>query len=415
MTGTADAPRTAVPPGRPAPPLWLLVLFTFSATVAMHIFTPALPAAGRSFEASAAAMQLTVAVYVFGLAVGQPIYGPLADGFGRRPALMAGLALFTLGGLLALWAPTLKLLVAARFVQALGGCAGLVLGRVMVRDTSEAAQAVRRLSLLALAMTLAPGLAPLLGQTVASLVGWRWIFALLAGLGVLNLLLGWRILPETGRPTGHVSVATLRRDYGLLLRSPVFLGFVIGGGFATTAIYAFLAAAPFIFVDGLHRPPHEVGLFLGLTMVGFALGSVVGARLAGRLGVERLLLRGNQVLLVSAAVLLVAAASGWLNWQVALGSMMLYAVGGGMTGPAALTKSMSIDPRLVGAGAGLYGAMQMVAGSVCTSLAAIGPDPAVSVAVVLLLAALFSRVMFRVAGRADAAHAGAPQNDAPNR
>ena len=150
---------------RPLPPLWLLVLITFSGTVAMHIFVPALPQAALSLNAAPGPIQLTISLYILGLAVGQPIYGPLSDSYGRRPVLMVGLALFTLGGLLSLWAPDVRLLAAARFVQALGGCAGLVLGRAIVRDSSGMTQSVRRLALINLITMIGPGLAPLLGCT----------------------------------------------------------------------------------------------------------------------------------------------------------------------------------------------------------------------------------------------------------
>src|SRR5690606_29758481 len=136
------------PPGNALhlPPLWLLVLITFSGTVAMHIFVPALPAAAEALQASPGAIKLTIRLYILGLAIGRRSYGPLSDAFGRRPGLVAGLALFTLGGIASMVAPDVRSLCVARLVQALGGCAGLVLGRAIVRDTGNAVQSVRRLA-----------------------------------------------------------------------------------------------------------------------------------------------------------------------------------------------------------------------------------------------------------------------------
>ena len=126
-------------------PLWLLTLITFSGTLAMHIFVPALSYAADDLQASASEMQLTISLYILGLAFGQLIYGPISDRFGRRPTLIAGLILYTLAGLAALFAPDAESLIAARLFQALGGCAGLVLGRAIVRDSraAEAAPAPR--------------------------------------------------------------------------------------------------------------------------------------------------------------------------------------------------------------------------------------------------------------------------------
>ena len=129
MTPPSSTPR--------APALWGLALRTFSGTLAMHIFVPALPVAGADLHASSAAMQMTVSLYIFGLALGQLVYGPLSDRFGRRPVLLGALTLYTLAGLAAALAPGVNALIAARLFQALGGCAGLVLARAIVRDTAD--------------------------------------------------------------------------------------------------------------------------------------------------------------------------------------------------------------------------------------------------------------------------------------
>lgn len=380
---------------RPLPPLWLLVLITFSGTVAMHIFVPALPQAALSLNAAPGPIQLTISLYILGLAVGQPIYGPLSDSYGRRPVLMVGLALFTLGGLLSLWAPDVRLLAGARFVQALGGCAGLVLGRAIVRDSSGMTQSVRRLALINLITMIGPGLAPLLGQTVTDWLGWRFIFVLLIGLGLLNLLLTWRILPETSEPDGHFNPAKLQRDYEQLLSSRPYLALTIGGGCATTSIYAFLASAPFIFVQEMHRPPQEVALYLGLLVAGLSLGNALAGRLIGRVTVEHLMLRANALSLGSAVLLLSVLLAGVLQWWLVLALLLVFNVGVGMTSPAALTRTLSVHPELVGSAAGLYGAIQMVVGALCTAAVGLGHDPALAMATVLVVASVISQLGFR--------------------
>lgn len=380
---------------RPLPPLWLLVLITFSGTVAMHIFVPALPQAALSLHAAPGPIQLTISLYILGLALGQPIYGPLSDSYGRRPVLMAGLALFTLGGLLSLCAPDVHLLAAARFVQALGGCAGLVLGRAIVRDSSGMTQSVRRLALINLITMIGPGLAPLLGQTVTDWLGWRFIFVLLIGLGLINLLLTWRILPETSEPSGQFHPGQLKRDYGRLLSSRPYLALAIAGGCATTSIYAFLASAPFIFVQEMHRPAHEVALYLGLLVAGLSLGNALASRLIGRVSVEHLMLRANALSLGSAVLLLAVLLAGCLQWWLVLALLLVFNVGAGMTSPAALTRTLSVHPELVGSAAGLYGAIQMVVGALCTAAVGLGHDPALAMSTVLVVASIISQVGFR--------------------
>ena len=151
---------SAIPLATRYTPIWLLVLITISGTLAMHMFVPALPDAATSLHVSAADMQLTISVYIIGLACGQLIYGPLSDSLGRRPLLLMGLSLYTGAGLVALLSQSIHVLVVARLIQALGGCAGLALGRAIVRDISEADDAVRSLALLNLMMMVGPGFAP---------------------------------------------------------------------------------------------------------------------------------------------------------------------------------------------------------------------------------------------------------------
>ena len=178
-------------------PLWLLTLITFSGTLAMHIFVPALPEAARALGASIGEMQLTMSVYILGLAVGQLAYGPLSDRYGRRPVLMAGLALYTAGRPRRLLRRRCAHLIVARLLQALGGCAGMVIGRAMVRDTAGPQDAARRLATMNLMVVLGPGLAPLLGGALATAFGWRSIFYVLSALGVLNLVFALWLLPES--------------------------------------------------------------------------------------------------------------------------------------------------------------------------------------------------------------------------
>jgi DHA1 family bicyclomycin/chloramphenicol resistance-like MFS transporter len=232
-------------------PLWLLGLFTFSGPVGMHIFVPALPSAAVDLHAPTSELQLTVSLYILGLAVGQLLYGPLSDRFGRRPALLTGLVIFTAASLAGLFAPDARALIAVRFLQAFGGCAGLVLARAIIRDTSEGQDAARRLALMNVLVTAGPAIAPIIGGALTAFWGWRTILLALSALGAANLTLAWGVLPETRPEMARVGAKSHMRAYLALLRSRRFLGYAVGGGCATTSLYAFLASAPFIFIDRL--------------------------------------------------------------------------------------------------------------------------------------------------------------------
>ncbi|WP_233282063.1 multidrug effflux MFS transporter [Pseudomonas mangiferae] len=379
---------------RTRPPLWLLVLVTMSGTLAMHMFVPALPYAARDLSASVGQTQMTISLYIIGLAIGQLFYGPLSDALGRRPMLMVGLSLYTLSGIAAVFAFNLHMLVAARLFQALGGCAGLALGRAIVRDTADAERVVSQLALMNLMMMMGPGLAPMLGSAVADALGWRAVFGVLAALGALALFSALRLLPETGQPSGRFSAGILLRDYRALLGSARFVGFALGGGVATTSVYAFIASAPFIFVEQLHRPLHEVGYYLGLMIFGMSVGNALTSRLIRRVSLDRLLLGGNLLSLCSAVALLLLAVDGRLSVAGVVGLMFLFTCGVGFTGPAALTRALGSDPRLVGSAAGLYGFTQMMCGAISTSFASLGSDAAVSASAVLAGAVALGQLGF---------------------
>jgi DHA1 family bicyclomycin/chloramphenicol resistance-like MFS transporter len=378
-------------------PIWLLALITFSGTLAMHIFVPALPAAAEDLKAGIGEMQMTVSLYIFGLAVGQLVYGPLSDRCGRRPVLVSGLIIYTLAGAAALVSTGVHALIAARLFQALGGCAGLVIARAIVRDTSDPNDTARRLAIMNLMITIGPGAAPIVGAALTATLGWRSIFVVLCGLGIVNLLLTWKLVPETGARNAETSVRTLCRDYLGLATSPSFVGYAIGGGCATTSMYAFTAAAPFIVGNELGRPPHDIGICLALLIFGYWIGSMIASRLIGRVSMPRLMVVANLISIAAALAFLSLALSGQLSLWPMIAAIMLYTIGGGIASPNALTLAVSVNPKVTGSASGLYGFTQMAVGAACTALVGFGSDPALAAAIVIAVASILAQICFWIA------------------
>jgi DHA1 family bicyclomycin/chloramphenicol resistance-like MFS transporter len=379
-----------------AAPLWLLVMVSFTGTVAMHMFVPALGSVAHDLGASVPAVQSTITLYIVGLALGQLVYGPVSDQIGRRPALLFGLALFVVAGVVCMAATSVGTLVAARFTQALGGCAGLLLSRAIVRDVSSAGETMHRLATMQLITMVGPGLAPLIGGMIATTLGWRWIFALFIALGAVGLVAAWRLLPETRAPRAPGSTRSLRADYALLVRSPAFIGCVIGGGCSTSALYAFIVAAPFLFGERFGQPVVMVGVDLFVLILGVCVGNLISVRLAARAGLTRVMLIANGLSLAASAALAAQLALGFATALGVMASMFVYFASAGLCSPAVVTKAMSIRRSVAGSASGIYGFGQMVIGAVCTAAVGLGHDHGLMAAGVLLVAAVIAQVSFQV-------------------
>jgi DHA1 family bicyclomycin/chloramphenicol resistance-like MFS transporter len=378
-------------------PFALIVAITACGTLGMHLIIPALPDTARDLHVSPGAIQLTITLYLIGLAIGQLIYGPISDRFGRRPVLLGGLALFTFAGIATAAAPGALTLVVARVLQSIGACAGLVLGRAIVRDSAAADRAAAQLAMLTMVMSMAPAIAPVLGGYATAWIGWRAAFALLAIVGSVTLLLAVLLLPETNRAqTGtraSMLVGSLR-----LFRSRAFCGYILGGACTTTSFYAFMAASPFILVDLLHQPTERVGLYYLLLMAGVAVGSFTANRIAGRVRVQVALRLANSLAIAGAALFLAADLTGMLSVTTVIAPVVLFMVGAGMASPFALSGAVSVNPHAIGAASGLYGFTQMSYGALCTVIVEVWhPGSVLTVAVVLLGSALLGQAALSLA------------------
>ena len=394
----------ASPPvrGRERAPFALLVAVTACGTLGMHVIIPALPATARALDMSISTAQLTITLYLVGLAIGQLFYGPISDRFGRRPVLLVGLSLFTGASVVTAVAPNAAVLIAARILQSVGGCAGLVLGRAAVRDGATADQAAGRLALLTLVMAMVPAIAPAIGGYLTAYFGWRASYMLLALFGALTLVVCALLMPETLSRNG-ASGRSMVTAYARLLRSSRFLGYAVGGACSTTAFYAFMSASPFIFENLLHEPTQRVGLYYLFLMLGVAAGSLGANRIAGRLPARTALRIANGLGILGAALFALADAADMLSVLTVVAPVSLFMVGAGMASPFALAGSVSVNPLAIGAASGLYGFVQMGYGMLCTVVVETWhPGAVYPVATVLLGSALLGQAALSAAARAAA-------------
>ncbi|WP_339905040.1 multidrug effflux MFS transporter [Pseudomonas guineae] len=372
----------------------LLILGALSAfgPLAIDFYLPSFPTLARVFATDVEHVQLSLAAYFVGLAIGQLAYGPLADRFGRRKPLLVGVALFSVASLACALAPSLEWLIAARFVQALGGCAGMVVSRAVVRDLCDPINSAKVFSQLMLVMGLAPILAPLAGGLLLSTLGWPSIFICLTLFSFICLLAVAKWLPET--LTKDVPPAPLRGaigEYKRLFANLPFLGYALTGGFAVAGMFAYIAGSPFVFIELYGIPVEHYGLLFGSNALGFIAVAQLNAWLVARHGPAYWL--GKTVwfyLACGLALLMVALAEPQALWPLLIPLFGCIACLGILL-PNASACAMAGQGRHAGSASALLGSLQFViAASAAAMVGVLHDGSAWPVAVVIFACGLLA-------------------------
>jgi len=266
----------------------LLGLLAAFGPLSIDMYLPALPEIGQELGGGMEGAQLTLAAYFLGMAAGQLLHGPLSDRLGRRRPLFAGLVVYIAASALCALATSMDALIALRLLQALAGCAGMVISRAVVRDVADQMDPVRLMSRLILVMGVAPILAPLIGGYVAAWFGWRAIFWFLALIGLAALLLCMAFLEESlpEERRRRVPLLAVLRSYASLLANPRFMGVALASGCAICGMFAYIVGSPFVFIELNGVAPEHYGWLFGAAALGFVAVSQVSAGLAHRFGRE---------------------------------------------------------------------------------------------------------------------------------
>lgn len=353
-----------------APSLWILSVASGLSPFGMAIVVPALAGIADRFDASFAEVQFVISAYLFGLAVAQPVFGYLCDRFGRRAIMLIGFSAFIGTSLLCAVAPTLELLIAARFLQAVGVSVGTVASRAILRDTYDRNRMAEAMSYIAAAMGLAPITAPILGGLLQASFGYAAIFVATCIIGVFVLISMLKNLRETLPPDQErPQIKEWFRNYAILLRSSSFVGNTLVFGFVQGSFFSFMAIGALLFAEVFSIQAGTFGVLWGLMALNYVLGATLGAKLTPILGTKT-------VLHWSIALGVAAGASAWLAASMGdltvtkvlapLGFLMLLA---GATTPGAMAGAVADHPTRAGTASGLSSAIGLVVGGSFSVLA----------------------------------------------
>jgi DHA1 family bicyclomycin/chloramphenicol resistance-like MFS transporter len=353
---------------RTTPPhIITLVVIAGVAALCMNLFLPSLTAMALYFETDYAVMQFAVSGYLAATACLQLIIGPLSDLFGRRPVMLASIAIMIVATLVCMLAPDITVFMIGRVAQA-AVVSGFVLARAIVRDMVPMEQAASMIGYVTMGMSVVPMVGPTVGGLLNDVSGWQSSFALLALLGVGILVLAWFDLGETN----HNRSASFSQQFHAwpeLLRSPLFWGYALTSTFSSGMFFSFLGGAPFVGSVLYGLAPAMLGLQFFFMASGYMLGNFVSGRYASQIGITRMMLSGNIIAIAGIVIAIALISIGAESPYAFFVPLALIGVGNGVTLPSANAGMVSVQPHLAGSASGLGGAMTIGGGAALSVLA----------------------------------------------
>ena len=378
------------------PTPWGLVILMGSLTamgpLAIDMYLPSLPGISRGLGASSEQVGLTLAAFFAGLGIGQFVYGPLSDRIGRRGPLIFGMALFVLGTVLCAVAPSIHLLILARFLQALGGSAGQVVARASVRDQFEHQMAARVLSLLMLVLGLAPIVAPLIGGYLLVVGDWRSIFWFQAAVALVVLTFTvWRL--QESRPDSVLEQARSENPiaaYAAVLGNRQVVGFALSGMFNSGAFFSWLSLSSYLLIEHYGVTPANFGWWFGANAAGFIAVSQLNAHLLKYYTPEEVLVRARPASILFALVTLGMAVTGVGGMLGVIIPLYITMASFGLVGPNTQAAAMNVDVRRTGTISSVTGGGSFAMGALISFLCGFlhfgGPVPLTVLILVLIVA-----------------------------
>lgn len=382
----------------------VLGLLAAIAPLAIDLYLPSFPEVRTDLGTDASSVQLTLTAFLVGIAVGQILWGPITDRLGRRRPLLVGCAVSLAASLVAVFAPTIGVLIGARFVQAMSGAAGVVIARAMIADRTNGLATARAMSLLMAITGAAPVVAPIIGGLLAGHLSWRGILAILTALTAVQLVGAALVLPES-LPEDRRAARLDYRDIGRILRRPLFVGYVATVMCSFGMLMTYISSSPFIYQQVIGTSSLSFALLFAMNAAGMSIAGVVSARLAGR-GVApvRTISVALPVAATMAVGVLLVGVSGLSPWAlVPLFFMAITCLGFIQGNLLALALDQARD--LAGSGSAVFGGLMFLAGGLVSPLGGLGGgDSVVPAGIVMTACGIAGMASWLLVRRATAPH-----------
>lgn len=387
--------------------------------VSMALYTPAMPELVRAFESSNGAIKSTLTIYFAGFAVAQLLAGPLSDAFGRRMTTLGFLMVYLVGGILAAWAASVEVLLAARLIQGIGAAVGVTVARAIVRDQFTGERAARIMNMVGIILAIAPAMSPAIGGFTLTVAGWQAIFLLMIGFGITASAIVFLAMRETVVPSrAYARPRMVLANYRAVLGNAEFLSASLVCGFAVGALYAQATILPFVLIDEVGLSPTAFGFSMLMQSGSFFVGSLVMRVLMGRHGAERLVLPGLFFICGGAILLLAGLALFGVSFFTIMIPIAFSAFGIAFVMPHMQVAGLIPFPHVAGSASAMMGFIQMGSGLLGGSISALIGNPVIGIAVVVPTMSavgaggyLWYRRTRRLAERT--AHSGAAIGEAP--
>jgi DHA1 family bicyclomycin/chloramphenicol resistance-like MFS transporter len=365
------------------------------APLSIDMYLPALPVIEKVFHTSTASVQMTMVTFLLGYALGQPLYGPITDRFGRKPPLYASLLVFIAASAACAISPSIPIMSIARLVQAVGACGGAVMSRAMVTDLFPASELRRIFSMLVLVLGVSPVIAPLIGSYLLVWFGWNSAFIVQALLGTICLVgMHFRLpesLPHESRRPLQFNV--IKSTYARLFKDRTFIGASVVCGFSSAGTFAYITSAPFVFIVLYKVPTERFGWLFGSVAAGMVVAAQINGRMSRRIPLWRVLRIANTVQLFAGVLLLGAVLSGFGGMWSVFACVFIYVSAQGFVFPNGSAIAMMRHGAIAGTASALLGTNQFLIAALTTTFLGFIDNPALPMAIVIAGSAICSTLL----------------------